>query len=210
MNPAQILNTLLESSARRFLRLDPQTLHRLRALQGKIIRLEILSPSPAASATNLYLSPSEYGLRLLADYAGQPDVTLRGSPLAFVRLGLEKKLPAGAFFSRAVAIEGDVELGQRFKRILDEMEIDWEEQTARIIGDVLAHQLGNLVRGAKTWGAETGATLKENLSEYLQEESRLLPTRAQVEKFLAAVDGLRADSDRLLARVQQLERLLRQ
>jgi ubiquinone biosynthesis protein UbiJ len=48
-------------------------------------------------------------------------------------------------------------------------------------------------------------TLEQNLTEYLLEESRLLPKRAQVEKFLAAVDTLRADSDRLVQRVQRLQ-----
>ncbi|HLQ27153.1 MAG TPA: SCP2 sterol-binding domain-containing protein [Acidiferrobacterales bacterium] len=205
MKSAQILNAILEDAGNRLLRLDPETLRRLGVLQGKVIYLEVVSPLPAGSPINIYLSPSEAGLRVLSDYSGKPDVTLRGAPSAFARLGLGKKAEMESFFARELAIEGDVELGQRFKRILDEMEIDWEEQASHFIGDVLAHKLGNLVRGAKAWGAEAGVTLKEDLTEYLQEESRMLPSRAQVEIFLAAVDTLRADSDRLTQRVQRLQ-----
>ena len=210
MESSQILNAILESAGNRLLRLDPETLRRLGALQGKIIHLEVISPLPAGSPINIYLSASEAGLRVLADYSGNPDVTLHGTPLAFAKLGFGKKMDTDSFFSREITIEGDVELGQRFKRILDEMEIDWEEQASHVIGDVLAHQLGNLARGAKSWGLDAGDTLKQNLSEYLLEESRLLPKRAQVEKFLAAVDTLRADSDRLLQRVQRLQGLRNQ
>ena len=207
VKPAQILNAILEGAGNRLLRLDPETLRRLGALQGKIIHLAVIAPLPESSPINIYLSPSEAGLRMLADYSGKPDVTLHGTPLAFAKLGFGKKMDTDAFFSRAVTIEGDVELGQRFKRILDEMEIDWEEQASHIIGDVLAHQLGNLVRGARAWGLDAGDTVKQDLSEYLLEEARLLPKRAQVEKFFAAVDTLRADSDRLLRRVQRLQGL---
>ena len=43
-----------------------------------------------------------------------------------------------------------------------------------------------------------------DLREYLQEESRLLAPRPQVEGFLRAVDGLRADTDRLEKRLERL------
>jgi ubiquinone biosynthesis accessory factor UbiJ len=202
---AQILNAILESAGNRLLRLDPETLRRLGALQGKIVRLEVISPLPAGSLINIYLSPSEAGLRTLSGYSGKPDVSLRGTPVAFAKLGFSKNTDTDTFFSREVTIEGDVELGQHLKRILDEMEIDWEEQASHVIGDVLAHQFGNLARGAKAWGLDAADTIKQNLTEYLLEESRLLPKRTQVEKFLAAVDTLRADSDRLMQRVQRLQ-----
>ena len=205
MKSAQILNAILESAGNRLLRLDPETLHRLAALQGKIVRLEVISPVPAGSPITIHLSPSEAGLRTLSDYSGKPDVTLRGTPLALARLGFSKNMDTDTFFSREVTIEGDVELGQHLKRILDEMEIDWEEQASHVIGDVLAHQVGNLARDAKAWGSDAADTIKQNLTEYLLEESRLLPKRTQVEKFLAAVDTLRADSDRLMQRVQRLQ-----
>jgi ubiquinone biosynthesis protein UbiJ len=43
-----------------------------------------------------------------------------------------------------------------------------------------------------------------DVSEYLQEESRLLPTRHEVEAYLNAVDALRASADRLEQRVARL------
>jgi len=47
-------------------------------------------------------------------------------------------------------------------------------------------------------------TLGQDVTEYLQEESRLLARRDRVEVFLRAVDELRAAADRLEKRVERL------
>jgi len=44
------------------------------------------------------------------------------------------------------------------------------------------------------------------MAEYFQEESRELPSRAEVEAFLDAVDALAGAADRLDARLCRLER----
>ena len=105
-------------------------------------------------------------------------------------------------------ISGDVELGQRFKRILDGMEIDWEEHLSTLVGDVLAHQMGNLARTAAGWLKESAATLGADAAEYLQEETRLLPQDFEVDEFLAGVDTLVGDADRLEQRILRLNRQL--
>jgi len=43
-----------------------------------------------------------------------------------------------------------------------------------------------------------------NVSEYLQEESRDVPSRYEVERFTRRVNALRDDTDRLEARIRRL------
>ncbi len=191
------ITTIIEDLGNRLLRLDPETLARLGELHGKVIRLEFVGP-----AKTLYILPSEAGLRLLATHDAAPDVTLRGEPAVFARLAF-----SGAT-TRAgeLQISGDLELGQRFQRALRGIDIDWEEHLAHRVGDVLAHELGRAARRARAWQAQAQRTLGMDVSEYLQEESRLLPTRREVEAFLDAVDALRAGADRLEQRVARLLR----
>jgi ubiquinone biosynthesis protein UbiJ len=49
-----------------------------------------------------------------------------------------------------------------------------------------------------------GRSLAGNVSEYLQEEGRDLPTPTEVDEFLAGVDQLRDDVERLEARLARL------
>lgn len=107
-------------------------------------------------------------------------------------------------FSGGVEIRGDVELGRRFKEILGSIGIDWEEQLARIVGDVAAHQAGNLVRGIAAWGWGVLDSLSRDMVEYLQEERHQVPPAAEIDAFLSDVDQLRIDADRLEARVRRL------
>jgi ubiquinone biosynthesis protein UbiJ len=107
----------------------------------------------------------------------------------------------------AVQINGDIDLGQRFQRLLEKIDIDWEEQAARVMGDVAAHQLGNALRDLRTWSTQSLHTLRADAAEYLQEESRLLPLRARAESFQRAVESLRLDAERLEQRFQRLHEL---
>ncbi|MBI5612106.1 MAG: SCP2 sterol-binding domain-containing protein [Gammaproteobacteria bacterium] len=190
-----IINTVIEELGNRLLRLDPETLARLGELHGKVIGIELVG-----AAKTLYILPSEAGLRLLAAHDAAPDVMLRGEPAVFARLAF------GGATTRAgeLQISGDLELGQRFQQVLRALDIDWEEQVAGLVGDVLAHQLGRVARGARAWQAQAVRTLGMDVREYLQEESRILPTRGEVEAFLDAIDGLRASADRLEQRVARL------
>jgi ubiquinone biosynthesis protein UbiJ len=113
---------------------------------------------------------------------------------------------ARTLFSGDVDITGDVETGQAFKSILDEMDIDWEEQLSRVTGDVVAHQLGNLARRAGEWLRHGGTTLQQDIGEYLQEESRVLPSRIEIENFIADVGNTAMAVERLEARLQRLRR----
>jgi ubiquinone biosynthesis protein UbiJ len=103
-----------------------------------------------------------------------------------------------------VTVEGDNELGHRFGKLLAGMDVDWEEQLSRITGDVVAHEMGKGARAIGNWSTATLDTASKNLQEYLQEEIRLLPTRYELEEFLAEVDTLRDDVARLQARLQRV------
>ena len=195
-----MLLVLVEEVLNRLLRLDPNTLRRLGALEGKTIAVRLTA---APQPIEVYALPWEAGLRLRRHVAGQPDVTIAGSVPFFARLLYTRAASAGVPAGE-LQISGDIELGQRFKEILDRVDIDWEEEASRYVGDVVAHALGNGVRELRGWTGETAATIARDISEYLQEESRILAKRERVSRFLAQVDALRVDVDRVGLRVQRL------
>jgi len=187
----------LEITLNRYLGLDPETMARLCGLTGKVIDVEL-----RGLGITLHMAPHSGGIQLLHDYAAEADAVISGTPISLARVGLGEE--RGLVFAGEVEIRGDVTLGQRFEAILRDIDIDWEEQLSSLVGDVAAHQVGNLVRDTLSWGSKTLETFGRDVSEYLQEESRHLPQRDEVETFLAEVDVLRNDVERLDARAKRL------
>jgi len=192
------LTAALETGINAALRLDPASRQQLEQFSDKVIALEL-----RGLAITLFLLPHAEGITLMSQYHGEPDTTLSGTPvnLAAMALGPE---PNSLLFSGEVTIRGDVELGQQFKRWLDGLVLDWEELLSRVSGDVVAHTVGDWVRGTRDWGRQAAQTLGRNGVEYLQQESEELPTPEAVQGFVAKVDTLRDDMARLEARVARL------
>ncbi len=198
MSTQEAALALLEQGLNRYLALDPDAENRLRPLHGKRIVLQI-----SGLEAGICLIPSPGGIQVYADdMDGAADCVLSGTPMGFARMRQGKG--AEELFGGAVQIRGDTELAQAFGELIQELDIDWEEQLSRYTGDVLAHQIGQGLRGAGAWGREAGTTLIQDLGEYLQEEARLLPVREETEAFAADVDCLRDDMDRLEARIKRL------
>ena len=189
---------MLETAVNGALALDPETVARLGALSGKVVAMEL-----QGTGIVLFMLPGREGIRLMGHYEGEPDTTLSGTPLALLRLGGGQ--PGEGLFSGDVKIHGDVELGRRMQRILGGLDIDWEEHLSHLTGDVVAHQLGNLARNMMRWGRRAADNLQRDLVDYVQEERRDLPSRPELDEFLAAVDTLRSDVDRLAARLDRLQ-----
>ena len=107
----------------------------------------------------------------------------------------------GALRAVTVRISGDAEIAQTFRDLLRQAQPDVEEELARLVGDVAAHQIGSFARGLAGWGRKAADTFATSVAEYLQEEGRDVPTRIELDEFLHDVDRLRDDVERLEARL---------
>lgn len=192
------LEAAVATALNNYLRLDPVALQQLAHFNDKVIAIEL-----QGTGLTFYLLPSRDRIDVMTAYAGEPDTIISGTPLSLAELGFGDA--HRTLFSGDVTIRGDVETGQAFKRLLDKMEIDWEEHLSRLTGDIAAHHLGDLVRGIRSWGKQALHTLGNNLAEYLQQESHALATDQDVAEFSNAVDRLRDDSERLQARISLLQ-----
>lgn len=199
MSLPQILISSLEKAFNHYLSLDPQVMPQLAALEGRVIAIHMLGINQT-----LFVFPGADGVMLFGEFDGEADAMLSGTPIALGKLGVSDDA-ASILFSGEVTISGDTRLGNQFKKILARMDIDWEEQVSRYVGDLAARQLGNAVREFSSWVTRSRQSLMLDAGEYLQEESRLSPSRAELDRFVLNVDLLREGVDRLQARVNQLK-----
>jgi ubiquinone biosynthesis protein UbiJ len=189
----------LELAFNRYLDMDPAAGARLASLDGRVIALELRGLD-----LMLVFRVQGQDIAFIEEPDPKPDTVLRGTPISLARLGFGRGNVTGTLFSGEVKISGDVETGLAFKAVLDAIDIDWEEQLARLTGDVLAHQLGNAARHTGRWLDHVRLTLEQDLSEYLQEELRVVPTRIEIENLIENISRLSMDADRLEARVKRL------
>ena len=92
--------------------------------------------------------------------------------------------------------------------MLASFDIDWEELLSQYLGDIAAHQIGNVVRDVSGWAEEARHTLAQDTVEYLRNEAAILVETREIAEFVDAVDALRSDVDRLEARLQRIARAL--
>jgi len=170
----------------------------LAGLSGKVMAVHLRETGVA-----VYLRPGSESLQLSFHAATEPGAVMSTGLVGLLRLVAED--PETLLRAGLLRLDGDPELARQFQALLHQARPDWEEELSRLLGDVAAHQLGNLARGLFAWGREAGESLQRNAAEYLQEESRDLVAPAEARDFMQQVDSLRDDVERAAARLRRLE-----
>jgi ubiquinone biosynthesis accessory factor UbiJ len=168
-----------------------------RELEGLSFALEVEGP-----AVKCVLVAHDGRLALEAD-AQAPTAILRATPLDL--LALARRNSVASLRSTSAEIRGDLQVAEKFAELLKFARPDLEEELARWIGDLAAHEVGRAARGFAAWLKRAGAALAMNSSEYLQEESRALPAALEAQAFYGDVERLRDDVERAAARLARLE-----
>jgi ubiquinone biosynthesis accessory factor UbiJ len=140
--------------------------------------------------------------------ATHPDAVIAGPPLALLELFARREESSARRGSERVHVSGDAEIAARYRELLELARPDWEEELSRLIGDLPARRVSLAARAALSWLRGFAHSARANVAEYLQEESRALVSKPEVEEFLAQVDALRETADRVEARIARLERRL--
>lgn len=166
---------------------------------GKSVRFNM--PPISASLTIL-----EDGGLAMAGNASEPDATVTISlPIA---LRLLAKDEAAA---KQPQLEGDTELAIALSKVLQNLEWEYEDDLSHLIGDIPANKIASFGRETVAGIKKQSLNAAEMLVEYWQEEQPMIAKKRHVEKFIADVDNLRDDAERLSKRFDKfLEKLEKQ
>lgn len=169
---------VLEIALNRLLALDPLTLERLAALDGRVIRLEL-----PALGLQFAFAPHGGGLQWLSPAPETVDAHISG------RLADLLRAQAGGGLG-GLQIDGDRHLASAFASALREARIDWPELLAPWLGDVATQrgvQALESLAGALREGADS---LLRSGAEFLQYERPVLVSAAEWDSFKAEVHEL--------------------
>jgi len=192
------ITAIIERALNHALELDPAG---QQALLGALERpVQFRITDPVSLTCSLHRAGNRVQVR--SQPAEEPALEISGKPLAFAALATGDNR---VFTDNRLEVAGDTALAHQFQRALDQLNPDWEAAMARHIGDVPAHFIGKRIRNAVSWSRQAFSTLNANIEEYVHEESRALPGRRELEATFADIDSLSLRTERLEARVNQIE-----
>lgn len=189
----------LQTAINQAMSLDDTMHTKLLALDEKVLEM-VISPLNVT----FFIQFLNGEMLLLDQYDGHADTIIHSNPIGLIRLSLLPPSKARSLFNDKIRMSGDIEFGQQVKKLFDEMDIDWEGHLAHFTGDVVAYQIGSFIRKGIEIKNQFSTSMRQNITEFLQEELRVIPSRNELEDFFNDVDDLSLSVERLQAHVNQL------
>ena len=190
----------IEESINRGLRYDPATAARLGRLDGRSIALHV---NELNSSLTLMMGDR------VAVYSqfDTADLTLSGSLPSLIRLATSQR---SSLSDSGVTAHGDIELLTQLRAIVSDLDLDWEAALNDIIGDLPGHPIAAMIRSQFQWLRQRQHSVERLASEFLTEEIRAIPAKAELDGFCNEVDDLRLRTDRLQQRMEWLQTVQQQ
>lgn len=189
----------LEIALNHALRFDMESHEKLQHFANRSIRIDITN-------LNIAVIGRFTDDRILLETAEEhvADLMIKADSFALLKLVQQPD----SLFSNRIQIRGDVQFAKQLQDWQQHFDFDWEQQLARVTGDTLAYPLAQSLRRGFDWLNYNRSEFEQSLAEYLREESQYLPDKSQTERFMQNVDLLRADTERLEARIKRLQNLI--
>jgi ubiquinone biosynthesis protein UbiJ len=135
-----------------------------------------------------------------ADSAADVTIRLKLSDLPLIAQNRERA------FSY-VKVEGDADLANTISHLSQHLRWELEDDLSKLFGDVAAVRLVSTAKALIQSAQQTHQKLSENLAEYFLEENPMLVRPVAVAAFGTDVNQCRDDVERLIKRIERLEKL---
>lgn len=191
-NLLQPLNQLVQYT----LQFHPNHKEILQTIQGKTLRITI-----TGTPIDLLFQANKNTLCIIPFNHTPYDVSITGAPFTLMQLAMTQQINS----SSKVQISGDLATIENFRTLITVLDIDWEEQLSKIMGDTMGVAVHHSLQKSLQWLNNLSQNVKQNLSEFTQEEYQITPTRVECEHFFDLVDTLNLDTERLEKRIQRIE-----
>ena len=194
---------LVEIGSNQLLQFDGDVLTHCEKLAGCCIAIHLTDLDKT-----IYCHPNSSGIRYSLQAPNKEvDATISGRVMALVNLSLHNDKIATSIKER-VEISGNAQVAQQFQKIISELDIDWEEQLAKLTGDVMAVRISRTLSSAHQWLKQTLQSSVLDVRDYIQHEQSLTPTHYEMSDFSDKVKTMRNDVERFEVKLKLLEQRL--
>ncbi|MDD7804607.1 MAG: hypothetical protein PUP46_03345 [Endozoicomonas sp. (ex Botrylloides leachii)] len=191
----------LEKQLDAALMLDPVSMTEIGKMAGIVVEVYCTEPK-----FKCYASLEKASIRLLGYYENEVDAGVRGPLMTLADLIMRRNQPIANI--TGLSSWGREDVLDRLSSILLLIELDWESVLCRSFGDVGGHLLAQGVRFLSKQAEGVRTIAAENLTDYLQEELRLVPSRNELDTFTVDVIELQEALSMLTDKVHKLDKQL--
>jgi len=200
MKIPQILLNAIASIVNSYVNLDADSAAQLRLIDGKILQVNITTLSQT-----VFVVFQDQQMLIKSTCEERPNAVITAELTELMQMAINKKeLDAADAAESSINISGDNEFAQLVQSIFANLDIDWEEQLAKVIGDIPASHIGDFVSATNTKAKEITESIRSDIREFLQYEIEQVPDLFSVEQFIQKVDETNLDVERAEARINKI------
>jgi ubiquinone biosynthesis accessory factor UbiJ len=197
---AQTLSAVLETLMNQFLRYNIHGTRALKPLSGKTLTVKLAELPFPLSFT---ISHEKVHVTSRDEYN---DCCLITSISTLIELNKAQQL-TDLIKNDQLDIQGDLKVAQRFAEIAQTLDIDWQSELAKRIGDIPTYKLGQLGRQLLNKLSFAATQIQADAGEWLVHEQRLMVTAAELTYFCHEVAQV---EQQVAAISQRLDNLINQ
>jgi len=101
-------------------------------------------------------------------------------------------------------LEGDIKIAQQFSALAEKIDIDWQSELAKHIGDIPTYKLEQLGKNILSKIRFAANQIKLDASEYIIYEKKLVVTKSKINQFSQHVNLLAKETNQLESRINKL------
>jgi len=140
---------------------------------------------------------------LVTSLTERSDCTIKTSAKTLLELKKEQQITE-LIKQEKLDVQGDIKVAQLFTNIAESLEIDWQSEIAKHIGDIPTYKLSQFGKNlAKRFNFAT-QQIQADASEWLVHEKRLVVTSSQIQCFSQQVLEMSRQTDIISERIQRL------
>lgn len=202
MPAAQFITSGLERALNQFVKLDPDSAIAMRKLEGK--QLEVSLNELPLAVVLVFSERIDLLARKKSAQQDQADCKITVSFSTLDKLRDTSQLTK-LIQDEELKLDGDIHVAQAFSQLIKDLHIDWEEQLSKYTGDVVAHSMFDFGLSILKKVQRTTESIALTLRDGALEEKQIVAHPYAVDDFCQQVNDLRSGSERLEARLKQLE-----
>lgn len=194
----QITASTLQSVIRAALSLDAEASGKLSGLNGKVIHISV-----SDLGLDYYFTIEQGAVGVSAGPIEEVQASISGELSAYLAAVAEEH-SEDSLFKGSLKFSGEIAVAKQFQSFAQSLNIDWQEPLAQTLGDPVAHTITTGLNKFTRWFKSSAMSARQDISEYLQEESQSTPSESEQQWFFSQVDNTRSRADRLNARISKI------